>query len=121
MFNWGASRKLSTLRMFDCITAVPIAPGDAPMMPLGLRAKELVPQGLDPQPIAFLSAPGIALLYTGEMKRMPSDAAIASLRATPSGGYSASKSESYSGRSLMGISVYAFPTTARCRLILRRI
>jgi hypothetical protein len=49
--------------MEDCMTAVPILPGDAPMMPVGLRAKELVPHGRDPQSMAFFSAPGIDRLY----------------------------------------------------------
>jgi hypothetical protein len=39
-FSCGASRKLRTLRNEDCITAVPMPPGDAPMIPVGLRAKE---------------------------------------------------------------------------------
>jgi len=68
------------------MTAVPIFPGDAPMMPVGLRAKELVPQGREPQSIAFLSAPGIERLYSGEMNRMPSLASIAAFSARPSGG-----------------------------------
>src|SRR3954468_3721695 len=80
-------------------------PGEAPMIPVGVRAKELVPQGLDPQSMAFLSAPGMDRLYSGETNKMPSEAATASLRACPSGGNAASKSGLYSGRSLMGISV----------------
>jgi hypothetical protein len=44
----GASRKLSTLRIDDCMTAVPMTPGEVPMMPVGLRAKELVSQGRIP-------------------------------------------------------------------------
>src|SRR4051794_4100396 len=101
----GASRKLNTLRNEDCITAVPMPPGEAPMIPVGLRAKELVPHGREPQSMAFLSAPGMDRLYSGETNRMPSDAATASLRARPSGGKAASKSGLYKGRSLMGISV----------------
>ena len=72
-FSCGASRKLSTLRIDACITAVPIAPGDAPMMPVGLRAKELCPQGREPQSIAFFIGAGIDRLYSGEMSSNPSD------------------------------------------------
>ena len=43
------------------------------MMPVGLRANELVPQGREPQSMAFFSAPGIERLYSGETKRMPSE------------------------------------------------
>jgi hypothetical protein len=31
--------------MEDCITAVPMLPGEAPMMPAGFRANELAPPG----------------------------------------------------------------------------
>ncbi|MGY3319103.1 hypothetical protein ACVWYS_003804 [Arthrobacter sp. TE12231] len=65
------------LRSEACITAVPMPPGEAPMIPVGLREKELVPEGRDPQSMAFLSAPGMDRLYSGETNRMPSDAAIA--------------------------------------------
>ena len=60
--------------MEDCITAVPMLPGEAPMIPVGLRANELVPQGREPQSMAFFSAPGMDRLYSGETKRMPSEA-----------------------------------------------
>ncbi|VTR76666.1 hypothetical protein CHMI_01428 [Cellulomonas hominis] len=85
-FSCGASRKLSTLRIEDCITAVPIFPMDAPMMPVGFRANEFVPQGRDPQSIAFFSAPGIDRLYSGDTNRMPSADSTASFRARASGG-----------------------------------
>ena len=42
------------LRKDDCITAVPILPGEVPMIPVGLRANEFDPQGREPQSIAFL-------------------------------------------------------------------
>src|SRR5215207_3628615 len=90
--------------MEDCITAVPMLPGDAPMIPVGFRAKELVPQGREPQSMAFLSGPGMERLYSGEMKRIPSEASMASLRARAAGGKSASRSELYRGRSPMVIS-----------------
>ena len=51
------------------------------MMPVGLRAKEFVPQGRDPQSIAFFRAPGMDRLYSGETNRMPSEASIPSFRA----------------------------------------
>ena len=62
--------------MEDCITAVPMPPGEAPMMPVGLRAKELVPQGREPQPMAFFRAPGTDRLYSGEKKRIPSEVSM---------------------------------------------
>ena len=55
-FGCGASRKLNTARMEDCITAVPMLPGEAPMMPVGFRANELAPQGRDPQSMASFRA-----------------------------------------------------------------
>src|SRR5690606_2328833 len=92
-FSCGALRKLSTLRIDDCMTAVPIEPVEAPMMPLGLRAKEFCPYGREPQSIAFFSAPGIDLLYSGEMNSRPSDASTALLNAVtaPTGLFSSSR------------------------------
>jgi hypothetical protein len=55
-------------------------------MPVGLRAKELVPQGREPQSMAFFSAPGMERLYSGETNRRPSAASIASFSARPSAG-----------------------------------
>ena len=68
------------------MTAVPIFPGDAPMMPVGLRAKELVPQGREPQSIAFLSAPGIERLYSGGHEEHPVDRRDRLLNARATGG-----------------------------------
>ena len=62
------------------MTAVPIPPGDAPMMPVGLRANEFFPHGRDAQSMAFFSAPGIDRLYSGETISRPSDASMSSLR-----------------------------------------
>lgn len=42
------------------------------MIPVGLRAKEFVPQGREPQSMAFFRAPGMERLYSGEMNRIPS-------------------------------------------------
>jgi hypothetical protein len=44
------------LRKDDCITAVPMLPGEVPMIPVGLRANEFFPQRREPQSIAFLRA-----------------------------------------------------------------
>ena len=88
----GASRKLRTLRIDDCITAVPIPPGEAPMIPVGLRAKELLPHGREPQSIAFFSAPGMDQLYSGDTMRIPPEPSIAALSSLPAAGKSASKS-----------------------------
>jgi hypothetical protein len=68
------------------MTAVPTPPGEAPMIPVGLRAKELVPQGLEPQSMAFFRAPGTDRLNSGETNRMPSEPSTAVLSARPSGG-----------------------------------
>ena len=60
------------------------------MIPVGLRAKELLPQGREPQSMAFFEGPGMERLYSGDTKRIPSEPAMASFRARPSGGKSAS-------------------------------
>ncbi len=80
-FSWGALRKLSTLRIDDCMTAVPIAPVEAPMMPVGLRANELCPQGREPQSMAFFNAPGMERLHSGDTSSSPSAPSIALLNA----------------------------------------
>jgi hypothetical protein len=72
--------------MDDCMTAVPILPIDAPAMPVGFRANAFVPQGREPQSMAFLSAPGIDRLYSGDTNRIPSDPSIAALSARASAG-----------------------------------
>ena len=68
------------------MTAVPIFPVDAPMTAEGFRENEFVPHGRDAQSMAFLSAPGIERLYSGETKRIALTPAIASLSALASGG-----------------------------------
>jgi hypothetical protein len=42
--------------MEGCITAVPMLPGEAPMMLVDFRVNELAPQGRDPQSMAFFNA-----------------------------------------------------------------
>jgi hypothetical protein len=39
---------LRRLRMEDCIAAVPMPPGDAPIMAVGLGAKEFLSRGREP-------------------------------------------------------------------------
>ena len=64
---------------------VPMPPGEAPIIPVGLRAKEFEPHGRDPRSMALQDA-GNRGVYSGDTTRMPSEALIASLRARPSGG-----------------------------------
>ena len=74
------------LRRCCCATAVPILPGDVPMIVDGFRAKEFFPHGRLAQSIAFLSEPGIDRLYSGVTNRTASTEAIASFSARPGGG-----------------------------------
>src|SRR3954451_16385186 len=67
-FICGELQKLRMLLRCCCPTAVPIIPGDVPIIADGFRAKEFFPQGRLPQSIAFLSAPGIERLYSGVTK-----------------------------------------------------
>src|ERR1044072_4002649 len=68
-------------------TAVPILPGEVPMVADGFRANEFLPYGRLAQSIAFLSAPGIDRLYSGVTNSTASTAAICSLNFSPTGGY----------------------------------
>ena len=54
-----------TVRKFACTNAVPMAPGEVPVMNPGLPGHTLVPNGRAPQSIAFLSAVGIERLCSG--------------------------------------------------------
>src|SRR6476661_5224803 len=85
-FISGELQKAMMLRRCCCATAVPILPGEVPMMPDGLRAKELVPQGRLAQSIAFFSPPGIDRLYSGVTNSTASTDAIALLSAFAGGG-----------------------------------
>src|SRR5512138_3053804 len=86
-FISGELQKARMLRRCCWPTAVPILPGDVPMMADGLRANELVPHGRLAQSIAFLSAPGTERLYSGVTNSTASADAIASFKALPAGGY----------------------------------
>src|SRR5689334_20902011 len=91
-FICGELQNPSTLRSCCCAIAVPIAPGEVPITPDGLRANEFLPYGRLAQSIAFFSPPGIDRLYSGVTKSTASAAAIAALKAFAGGGKSASKS-----------------------------
>ena len=75
-FIIGELQKLRIL--FRCCwpTAVPIAPGEVPMIPEGFLVKEFCPQGRLAQSMAFFRPPGIERLYSGVTKRIASTAAI---------------------------------------------
>src|SRR4029079_74801 len=85
-FICGELQKLRMLRRCCCPTAVPILPGDVPMVADGLRLKEFFPHGLLAQSIAFFSAPGTERLYSGVTKITASTWSIASLRARAGAG-----------------------------------
>lgn len=68
------------------MTAVPMAPMEAPTSPLGLPANEFVPHGREAQSIAFFNAPGMERLYSGEMNSSPSEASMALLSSLPTAG-----------------------------------
>src|SRR5881275_2046155 len=85
-FIRGELQKARMLRRCCCPTAVPILPGDVPMMADGFREKEFVPHGRLPQSMAFLSAPGIDRLYSGVTNNTASTEPIALLSARPGGG-----------------------------------
>jgi len=55
----GELQKARMLRRCCWATAVPIFPGEVPMIADGFRENEFVPHGRLAQSIAFLSAPGI--------------------------------------------------------------
>ena len=90
VFICGELQDARMLRSCCCPTAVPIWPGDAPMMAVGFRANEFFPHGRLAQSIAFFSAPGIERLYSGVTKRTASTLAIAPLNARAGGGKSPS-------------------------------
>ena len=86
---------------------------DAPMTAAGMWSNEFAPHGRDAQSMAFFRALGIERLYSGVTKRTASTAAMDTLSALGSGGWSLSKSGLYSGRVPMGISVNAMSSGAR--------
>ena len=69
---------------------MPIAPGEVPITPEGLRANEFLPHGRLAQSIAFFSPPGIERLNSGVTNSTASTSAIACLNARATGGKSAS-------------------------------
>src|SRR5438270_6715941 len=91
-FMSGELQNARMLRRCCWATAVPILPGEVPMIPDGFLENEFFPHGRLPQSIAFLSAPGIERLYSGVTNKTASTDAIASLSARAGGGKSASKS-----------------------------
>ena len=90
-----------TVRKFACASAVPIAPGEVPVMKPGLPGQTLLPHGRAPQSMAFLSAVGIDRLCSGVTINTPSALAISSLKRTTSAGRLPSLSWLYIGRSSM--------------------
>ena len=80
----------------DCASRVPPMPGVAPMIATGLPPKTLGMSlgGRDSQSIAFLSTPGIELLYSGVTSRRPSAPAIRSFSSVTGSGIPRSRSTS---------------------------
>ena len=64
-FMSGELQNAMMLRRWACATAVPIFPGDVPMIADGFRENEFFPYGRLAQSIAFFSPPGIDRLYSG--------------------------------------------------------
>src|SRR6185312_114962 len=85
-FIRGELQKHNTLRRLCCAIAVPIAPGEVPMIADGLRANEFLPHGRLAQSMAFFNPPGIERLYSGVTKRIASASAICCLNARATGG-----------------------------------
>src|SRR3954468_5736879 len=85
-FICGELQKLRMLLRCCWAIAVPIAPGEVPMIADGLRANEFLPHGRLAQSIAFLRTPGMERLYSGVTKRTASTLAIASLSARAGAG-----------------------------------
>src|SRR5215212_4307854 len=85
-FICGELQKLRILFRCCWATAVPIFPGDVPIIADGFRENEFLPHGRLAQSIAFLSAPGIDRLYSGVTKRTASTEEIACFSACGAGG-----------------------------------
>src|SRR5688500_8183522 len=85
-FICGELQKLRMLLRCCCPTAVPIFPGDVPIVAEGLRWNEFLPHGRLAQSMAFLSPPGIDRLYSGVTNTTASTAAIASFSARAGAG-----------------------------------
>src|SRR4029079_12339767 len=80
-FICGELQKLRMLRRCCWATAVPILPGDVPIVADGFRANAFLPYGRLAQSMAFFKPPGIERLYSGVTNSTASTAAIASLKA----------------------------------------
>src|SRR6266481_6957695 len=78
--------------MSSCASAVPTAPGVAPMIYTGFPFHEVFPQGRLVQSRTFLSGPGIERLYSGVEMITPSAASIFSLSACTYAGEDTSSS-----------------------------
>lgn len=70
----------------DWPRAVPVIPGDAPMIAAGLPLKALASGGLDSQSIVFLRTPGTPWLYSGAATSSPSAALTAFRRSATTPG-----------------------------------
>src|SRR5690606_41854532 len=79
-------RKPRMLRRCCWPTAVPMEPGDVPITPEGILAKELVPQGRLAQSSAFFRPPGTERLYSGVTIRIASESSMAFLNFLPASG-----------------------------------
>src|SRR3954467_12127266 len=85
-FMRGELQKARMLRRCCCATAVPILPGDVPIIADGFLVNALVPYGRLAQSIAFFNAPGIDRLYSGVTNNTASTSAMACLNAVATAG-----------------------------------
>src|SRR6516165_6396152 len=65
-------RRVITERRCCCAKALPIAPGEVPVMKAGLPVHEFLPQGRAPQSMAFLRAAGMERSCSGVTISTPS-------------------------------------------------
>jgi hypothetical protein len=79
-------QKASTPRRLCCDSAVPIEPGDVPMMAQGLPVNAFWPHGRLAQSMAFLRPPGIERLYSSVTNNIASASAIFCLKSRATGG-----------------------------------
>src|SRR6516162_6614852 len=79
-------RPVITERRCCCAKALPIAPGDVPVMKPGLPVHEFLPHGRAPQSMAFLRAAGMERSCSGVTIKTPSARASSFLKRTTSGG-----------------------------------
>src|SRR5580693_10615496 len=86
-----------------CPTAVPMAPGDVPVMATGLSRQTFSVTGLEPQSIAFLRTAGSDLLNSGMTMKTASARRISSVNLRTGSGRSTSRSPLYMGSSPSGM------------------